>query len=197
MWSSITASEWRGKVSKSSSCWIGISICWRIAARMRAPFWQASRAQTRSQPHLFDAAGHARKKVLAAVRKLAVNEFAFQHRYALVLHTDEAHPHVHLVVKAESEQGERLNIRKATLRHWRQQFAENLARAGHRSERDRTRGPRERPGRRRKMESTERPSEANRLASCRSCATYAPVRTQPCAASFAERTGSTKLERRS
>jgi hypothetical protein len=70
------------------------------------------------------------KKVLAAVRKLAVDEFAFQHRYALVLHTDEAHPHVHLVVKAESEQGERLNIRKATLRDRRQQFAENLRELG-------------------------------------------------------------------
>jgi hypothetical protein len=46
------------------------------------------------------------------------------------LHTEEAHPHVHLVVKAESEQGERLNIRKATLRHWRQQFAENLQELG-------------------------------------------------------------------
>jgi hypothetical protein len=70
------------------------------------------------------------KKVLAAVRKLAVNEFALQHRYALVLHMDEAHPHVHLVVKAESEQGERLNIRKSTLRHWREQFVENLQELG-------------------------------------------------------------------
>jgi hypothetical protein len=74
--------------------------------------------------------GTSPQKVLAAVRKFAVNEFAFQHRYALVLHTDEAHPHVHLVVKAESEQGERLNIRKATLRDWRQQFAENLRELG-------------------------------------------------------------------
>jgi len=74
--------------------------------------------------------GTSPTKVLAAVRKFAVNEFAFQHRYALVLHTDEAHPHVHLVVKAESEQGERLNIRKATLRHWREQFAENLRELG-------------------------------------------------------------------
>jgi relaxase-like protein len=65
-------------------------------------------------------------KVLAAVRKLAVNEVALQHRYALVLHTDEARPHVHLVVKAESEQGVRLNLRKATLRHWREQFAMHL-----------------------------------------------------------------------
>lgn len=74
--------------------------------------------------------GTSAQKVFGAVRKLAVNEFALRHRYALVLHSDSAHPHVHLVVKAESEQGERLNIRKATLRHWRQQFAENLQALG-------------------------------------------------------------------
>jgi hypothetical protein len=42
------------------------------------------------------------------------------------LHTDEAHPHVHLVLKAVNEQGARLNITKATLRHWRSEFARNL-----------------------------------------------------------------------
>jgi hypothetical protein len=69
-------------------------------------------------------------KVLRAVRKLAVEQFALKHRYAMVLHTDEPHPHVHLVVKAMSEQGERLNIRKATLREWRQLFAANLRELG-------------------------------------------------------------------
>src|SRR5919108_1136243 len=59
------------------------------------------------------------KKLLAASRTFAREEFAFRHRYALVLHTDQDHPHVHLVIKAVSEQGERLNIRKATLREWR------------------------------------------------------------------------------
>ena len=66
------------------------------------------------------------QKVLSAVRNLAREEFYGQHRYALVLHTDEPHPHVHLVLKAVSEQGERLNIKKATLRHWRSQFARHL-----------------------------------------------------------------------
>ena len=65
-------------------------------------------------------------KVLAAVRNSAREEFALQHRYAFVLHTDEAHPHVHLVLKAVSEQGVRLNIKKATLRHWRSEFARHL-----------------------------------------------------------------------
>ena len=65
-------------------------------------------------------------KVLAAVRNFAREEFWGQHRYAMVLHTDEDHPHVHLVLKAVSEQGVRLNISKATLRHWRAEFARNL-----------------------------------------------------------------------
>jgi hypothetical protein len=65
-------------------------------------------------------------KVLGAVRNFAREEFFGQHRYALTLHTDEPHPHVHLVLKAVSEQGVRLNIKKATLRHWRSEFARNL-----------------------------------------------------------------------
>jgi hypothetical protein len=65
-------------------------------------------------------------KVYAAVRKFATEKFALQHRYAMALHTDQGHPHVHVVVKAVSEQGERLNIRKATLRELRQDFARYL-----------------------------------------------------------------------
>jgi hypothetical protein len=65
-------------------------------------------------------------KVLGAVRNLAREQFWGQHRYALTLHTDEPHPHVHLVLKAVSEQGVRLNVKKETLRHWRSEFARNL-----------------------------------------------------------------------
>lgn len=65
-------------------------------------------------------------KVLDAVKNFAREEFALRHRYAMVLHTDEPHPHVHMVVKAVSEQGDRLNIRKATLREWRRGFAHHL-----------------------------------------------------------------------
>src|SRR5205807_4046396 len=57
-------------------------------------------------------------------------EFGLKHRYAMVLHTDEPHPHVHVVVKAISEQGERLHIRKATLREWRRGFARHLRALG-------------------------------------------------------------------
>ena len=68
--------------------------------------------------------------VLEAVRNFAREEFALKHRYAMVLHTDEPHPHVHVVVKAVSEQGERLNVRKATLRDWRREFARHLRAQG-------------------------------------------------------------------
>jgi hypothetical protein len=68
--------------------------------------------------------------VLAAARNFLREEFALKHRYAFALHTDEAHPHVHAVVKAVSEQGVRLNIRKATLREWRREFARHLREQG-------------------------------------------------------------------
>lgn len=65
-------------------------------------------------------------KLLAAVKHFAQEKFALEHRYAMVLHTDHDHPHVHLVLKAVSEYGVRLNIRKATLREWRRDFAAAL-----------------------------------------------------------------------
>jgi len=75
-------------------------------------------------------AGTPPKKVLSAVRDFARDEFGLKHRYAMVLHTDEPHPHVHVVVKAVSEDGQRLNIRKVTLRAWRQEFARNMREHG-------------------------------------------------------------------
>jgi hypothetical protein len=70
------------------------------------------------------------EKVREAVRNFAREEWWGQHRYAFVLHTDEPHPHVHLVMKTVSEQGVRLNIKKATLRHWRSEFAHHLRQLG-------------------------------------------------------------------
>ncbi len=74
----------------------------------------------------------APEAVLAAAQKFARENFALQYRYAMVLHTDQKHPHVHLVVKAEHEYepGTRLHIKKATLRQWREQFAACLREQG-------------------------------------------------------------------
>jgi hypothetical protein len=74
--------------------------------------------------------GTPAEKVLGAVRDFAREEFALKHRYAMVLHTDDDHPHVHMVVKAVSEEGDRLNIRKDTLRRWRAEFARLLRARG-------------------------------------------------------------------
>lgn len=74
--------------------------------------------------------GTSPEKLLKAVRTFAREKYALQHRYVLALHTDQGHPHVHVVVKAESEQGVRLNIRKATLREWRRDFAQYLRELG-------------------------------------------------------------------
>jgi hypothetical protein len=65
-------------------------------------------------------------KVLSATQNFCREEFGLKHRYVMALHTDEPHPHVHVIVKAMSEQGERLHIRKETLRRWRAGFAHHL-----------------------------------------------------------------------
>jgi hypothetical protein len=64
-----------------------------------------------------------------AARAFAKIEFA-DHRYVMVLHDHQAHPHVHLSVKAESKHGWRLNPRKADLQRWRETFAERLRERG-------------------------------------------------------------------
>ncbi|MEW5687683.1 MAG: relaxase/mobilization nuclease domain-containing protein [Pseudomonadota bacterium] len=65
-----------------------------------------------------------------AARAFAVAEFEERFDYLLVLHTDQAHPHVHLTVRALGERGERLNPKKADLERWRQTFAEALRERG-------------------------------------------------------------------
>src|SRR6266404_2112728 len=75
-------------------------------------------------------AGTLPEKVHSAVKNFAREEFALKHRYAMALHTDTDRPHVHLVIKAISEQGQRLHIRKATLREWRSEFARHLRALG-------------------------------------------------------------------
>ena len=68
--------------------------------------------------------------LLRGTQAFARETFGAKHRYAMVLHTDEPHPHVHMVIKAVSEEGVRLNIRKATLREWRREFARHLRAQG-------------------------------------------------------------------
>jgi integrase len=68
----------------------------------------------------------------------------------MALHTHQANPHVHLLVRAESDLGVRLNPRKADLHEWRMEFAAEL------------RGWTDRPiGRRIQLLPGERPRETN------------------------------------
>jgi len=63
--------------------------------------------------------------VRSAAREFAKVELT-NHRYVMVLHTHQANPHVHLSVRAEGRDGQRLNPRKEDLRRWRETFAERL-----------------------------------------------------------------------
>jgi hypothetical protein len=69
------------------------------------------------------------EKVRGAAQKFAREKFR-GHRYLMTLHTDQQHPHVHLVVKAESEHGQRLHIDKQMLREWREDFAAMMREQG-------------------------------------------------------------------
>lgn len=70
------------------------------------------------------------EKVLAAAKVFAREKFGLKHRYAMALHTDQEHPHVHLVVKAEGFDGRRLHIDKPMLRTWREDFARMMRAQG-------------------------------------------------------------------
>jgi len=80
------------------------------------------------------------EKLLHSVQDFAREELWGKHQYIMVLHTQETdpskkpspNPHVHLIIKAEGEKNRkaRLYIRKATLEHWRIQFAEKLRENG-------------------------------------------------------------------
>ena len=104
-----------------------------LAARLRSPYRGTAGRKPSKLVHnivLCMPSGTSPEKLLAASRNFARDEFALKHRYLMVLHTDQQHPHVHLVVKAVGEDGGRLNIRKATLRGWRGAFAAQLRAQG-------------------------------------------------------------------
>jgi hypothetical protein len=91
-------------------------------------------------------------KILEAVQAVAWARFQ-GHQHLMALHTQETdpakdapeHPHVHLILRAENDDGIRIHIRKTDLRAWREQFAAELrargidANATSRAERGRSR----------------------------------------------------------
>lgn len=74
--------------------------------------------------------GTDRAAVKSAARDFAARQFGGNHPYVFAEHADEAHPHVHLCVKAMGDDGTRLNPRKADLQRWREEFAQSLRERG-------------------------------------------------------------------
>jgi hypothetical protein len=99
---------------------IGASVCFR--KYQRSPLCNA--IASGSRPCENDEWETLRCPLTEGV--IAREKFALQHRYLVTLHTDQGHPHVHVAVRTMSEQGQRLNIRKATPREWRPDFAKFL-----------------------------------------------------------------------
>jgi Relaxase/Mobilisation nuclease domain len=65
-----------------------------------------------------------------ASRAFAREIFVDSFDYVFVLHTDTPHPHVHLIVRALGDQGQRLHPGPADLEPWRQVFARALRERG-------------------------------------------------------------------
>jgi hypothetical protein len=109
---------------------------WNLELDAQRPTADLKPRATRDPPKLVQKlifsmpAGTPPKKVLEAVKNFAREEFGAKHRYAMVLHTDEPHPHVHVVVKSMGYDGRRLNIRREILREWRREFARHLREQG-------------------------------------------------------------------
>lgn len=95
---------------------------WQVAGRYLP---EVSRRKEAFHITLSMPAGTDAQRLQQAARAFAEHEFA-DHKHVRVFHGHQANPHVHLVVRAESRHGERLNPRKADLQRWREQFARAL-----------------------------------------------------------------------
>lgn len=69
------------------------------------------------------------EKVREAVREFAESDMA-NRRWVMALHTDEDHPHVHLIIAGRDNDGRRFNPNRDFLQHCRDRFAENLRALG-------------------------------------------------------------------
>lgn len=75
-------------------------------------------------------AGTDPKAVRSATREFAKTTFGENHEYVFVLHTDEPHPHCHIVVKSLGFNGKRMHVHKSEVQIWRETFAKNLRALG-------------------------------------------------------------------
>jgi hypothetical protein len=104
----------------------------REAIRERGADWAADDLKGRADSSLSISivlsmpAGTPAGRMRDAARAFAAETFAERHDYVFALHTDAAHPHVHLAVRTLGMGGVQLNPRKADLDAWRQSFARHL-----------------------------------------------------------------------
>lgn len=78
-----------------------------------------------SMPH-----GAPSLNVLTAASTFAEHTFRADRPYVLVLHEDQAHPHVHLTVHSLGRAAAKLDPDKAMFRLWRETFADHLRMVG-------------------------------------------------------------------
>ena len=70
--------------------------------------------------------GTDHQAVLVGARGFAYDQFGRNHQYLMVLHTDTAHPHVHLAVRAQGFDLTWLKRSKSDLQEWRECFAQRM-----------------------------------------------------------------------
>lgn len=136
----------RGELRQGREALHGLAEQWRCGGA-RIP--ERSERREAFNIMLSMPAGTNPESVRSAARQFAKAELA-NHVYVMVLHTHQANPHVHLAVRAEGRDGQRLNPRKQDLRRWREVFADRLRGLGIEAEASSqvTRGSRHRTERR-------------------------------------------------
>ena len=114
----------------------GMALKTREELRQEHKEWVADLGKTRKNSRdtinivLSMPANSDEQTLKEAVRRFAKEQFAENHRYLMVLHTDKNHPHVHLTVKALGEDDRKLDPKKEDLQLWRESFAAKLQELG-------------------------------------------------------------------
>lgn len=121
----------KGEILKGRGEVAGLSAEW-LKSHDEARSWGQASDRTRvSTSIVFSMPAQVNAEAVKdAVRSLAQSEFSGRHDYAMALHTDTKHPHVHVMVRTVGNDGQKLNLRKADLQRLRNGFAERLRQRG-------------------------------------------------------------------
>lgn len=114
----------QGQVFEGKDAAATIAGTWNMGAMQ----WQGRHPQT-VRVVLSAPGGTPATAVLSAARAFAVQHLD-NHPWALAIHQDTKYAHAHLVYRAESHDGKRINRNKQTLRDWRMSWAGLLREQG-------------------------------------------------------------------